>query len=155
MVLGLCIADGMCEEFWKIFTNSVIRIANRKIQKTKSIIQPSITITKREKVLAIPDRYVEVVKMTKQEKRKFISAKILDLHGCTTETLFDKLQAFCEKSIQNGIQNVTIITGKGQNIIRSKTEKWLLYSSKYIISYDEKKDKYNQSGAFIVRLRKI
>ena len=152
MDLGL--SDGM-NDTWELFSKSITRLACNKTRKIKSAALPQFVFVKTVRTKIIPNRNADVVTMSKRDKRKFVYQNKLDLHGCTTETLFDKLQRFCEMNIQNGIRNVEIITGKGNGIMKTQTQIWLQIHSRYIISYTTKQDKYNQGGSFLVKLRKM
>ena len=107
----------------------------------------------------------------KNNKKKIINIKSLDLHGYTLEDANKKLENFILENYKNGINKLLIVTGKGlhsdveKNPYVSKNLSILKYSipefirnnseiNKYINSIAEASIEDGGSGAFYIYLKK-
>ena len=107
----------------------------------------------------------------KNNKKKIINTKSLDLHGYTLEDANKKIENFILENYQNGITKLLIVTGKGlhsdveKNPYVSKNLSILKYSipefirsnielNKYINYFGEASIEDGGSGAFYIYLKK-
>ena len=107
----------------------------------------------------------------KNNKKKIINTKSLDLHGYTLEDANKKIENFILENYQSGITKLLIVTGKGlhsdveKNPYVSKNLSILKYSipefirsnielNKYINSIAEASIEDGGSGAFYIYLKK-
>ena len=107
----------------------------------------------------------------KNNQKKIINTKSLDLHGYTLEDANKKIENFILENYQNGINKLLIVTGKGlhsdveKNPYVSKNLSILKYSipefirnnnelNKYINSIAEASIEDGGSGAFYIYLKK-
>ena len=107
----------------------------------------------------------------KNNKKKIINTKSLDLHGYTLEDANKKIENFILENYQSGITKLLIVTGKGlhsdveKNPYVSKNLSILKYSipefirsnielNKYINSFGEASIEDGGSGAFYIYLKK-
>ena len=107
----------------------------------------------------------------KNNKKKIINTKSLDLHGYTLEDANKKIENFILENYQNGITKLLVVTGKGlhsdveKNPYVSKNLSILKYSipefirsnielNKYINSFGEASIEDGGSGAFYIYLKK-
>ena len=107
----------------------------------------------------------------KNNKKKIINIKSLDLHGYTLEDANKKIENFILENYKNGINKLLIVTGKGlhsdveKNPYVSKNLSILKYSipefirnnnelNKYINSIAEASIEDGGSGAFYIYLKK-
>ena len=142
-------------DLWEEFVKSVEKIKHDKMTRLNSILEKKIFINIEKPEIVIPKRLVDVIPMPKKDQRNFIGKARLDLHGCTVDKLCNRLTKFCISCIQENIQNIVIITGKGSYILHGKTKEWLEYASDYVVSFAAVKDIRGQSGQFIVKLRRL
>ena len=108
----------------------------------------------------------------KNNKKKIINIKSLDLHGYTLEDANKKLENFILENYQNGINKLLIVTGKGlhsdveKNPYVSKNLSILKYSvpefitsdqelSSLIVSIQDAKIKDGGEGAIIIKLKNL
>ncbi len=107
----------------------------------------------------------------KNNQKKIINTKSLDLHGYTLEDANKKIENFILENYQNGITKLLVVTGKGlhsdveKNPYVSKKLSILKYSipefirsnielNKYINSFGEASIEDGGSGAFYIYLKK-
>ena len=107
----------------------------------------------------------------KNNQKKIINTKSLDLHGYTLEDANKKIENFILENYQNGITKLLVVTGKGlhsdveKNPYVSKNLSILKYSipefirsnielNKYINSFGEASIEDGGSGAFYIYLKK-
>ena len=107
----------------------------------------------------------------KNNQKKIINTKSLDLHGYTLEDANKKIENFILENYQNGITKLLVVTGKGlhsdveKNPYVSKNLSILKYSipefirnnseiNKYINSFAEASIEDGGSGAFYIYLKK-
>ena len=107
----------------------------------------------------------------KNNQKKIINTKSLDLHGYTLEDANKKIENFILENYQSGITKLLIVTGKGlhsdveKNPYVSKNLSILKYSipefirsnielNKYINSFGEASIEDGGSGAFYIYLKK-
>ena len=107
----------------------------------------------------------------KNNQKKIINTKSLDLHGYTLEDANKKIENFILENYQNGITKLLVVTGKGlhsdveKDPYVSKKLSILKYSipefiqnnselNKYIISFAEASIEDGCSGAFYIYLKK-
>lgn len=93
-----------------------------------------------------------ISEMNRKERRKFRSESTIDLHGFSRD-IDSVLNNFCAKCIMLGVRNITVISGKGEGIVKSSVYNWIKNSSNFIISFFEIKDSRGESGAFAIKLR--
>lgn len=105
----------------------------------------------------LPEKYTIDRKIMRQIRRGTlkIDAK-LDLHGCSQEKAYQRLQAFLHKSYESEKKWLLVITGKGSGILRSKLPDWLEHSAArvYILAFEEAHQRHGGSGAYYICLRK-
>ena len=107
----------------------------------------------------------------KNNQKKIINTKSLDLHGYTLEDANKKIENFILENYQNGITKLLVVTGKGlhsdveKNPYVSKNLSILKYSipefirsnielNKYINYFGEASIEDGGSGAFYIYLKK-
>jgi len=77
---------------------------------------------------------------------------ILDLHGMTVQSAFNKTRTFIERHFDVGSKIVTIVTGKSGKIAEEFPH-WL-NNLTCISEYEALMDSRGQSGAYIIRLKR-
>jgi len=85
----------------------------------------------------------------------------LDLHGCTLDEAYDKLERIINSAYEQGLRCILVITGKGLRFKREKTikqaiQEWLFlpqFSSK-IIKYTDATKQHGGTGAIYILLKK-
>lgn len=94
------------------------------------------------------------------QNRIKIQAKI-DLHHCTEQQAYEKLNFFLKKSYFENCRYVIVITGKGlskgsQAKLRTMLPNWLLLPifQKWVLAFQESAPRHGGSGAFYIMLRK-
>ena len=144
-------------DIWKDFIKSVKKL-DRSNVVARDAPKPRIkTNPERNKLISFIDnrksmKHIAVRILTRSEIKKFHSQNVIDLHGYTRE-VDDTLETFCSKCILNGIREITIITGKGDGVVKAATSLWLKSHPELVIGFFAIKDSRMESGAFGVRLR--
>lgn len=140
-------------DIWEQYKSTLEKLPkNDKVSKfTKRLDLQNIKIHRRPP-LQIQD--LKVGSLTKSEMKKFVSEKHIDLHGRTREIEGD-LEAFCLDCIRQGLRFVTVITGKGNGILKSSAEAWFKQHPELITSFSGIKDSMMQVGSYAVKLRYI
>jgi DNA-nicking Smr family endonuclease len=88
----------------------------------------------------------------KPNKARQDEQQILDLHGMTIQTAFNKTRQFVQRHYDIGSKLITVITGKSGKIA-DEFPYWL-NNLPCIHSYEQLEDSRGQSGAYIIRLKK-
>ena len=144
-------------DIWKNFIKSLKKLDRSNIFVSNAP-KPRIRPNPRKNQLAsfIDNRkplcHVRVEKLRRSEIKKFEPRATVDLHGHTRE-ISGVLETFCSRCILDGIREVTIITGKGEGIVKSATVLWLTTHPEFVIGFFEIKDSRGEWGSFGVRLR--
>lgn len=146
-------------DIWKEFTKSIEEFDRSNFVLPYKDFYQKISQAKRStKAVALPKpknpSSVKVIQLNRSERRRFRSVYSIDLHG-QTRHVDDILESFCYKCMVQNCREVTIITGKGNGIVKNATEIWLQSHPEFIIGYFKIKDSMKGSGAFGVRLRSL
>ena len=96
---------------------------------------------------------VYIQKLSRSEITKISYRASIDLHGKTRE-IDEILKNFCARCILHNKNEVIVITGKGEGILRATTETWLKNHPEFIIGFFPIIDSKREIGSFGVRLRK-
>jgi DNA-nicking Smr family endonuclease len=120
-------------------TNNQGKIDPRKIAKNKRVIDRSYCSRQ------------QAVLLSRIEQRRFKSESCLDLHGHNRNTM--DLEEFCINCIERGMKNITIITGKGEGILRKAVYNWIQDNPHMISGFFEIRDKSGGVGSFGIRLK--
>ncbi len=75
--------------------------------------------------------------------------KVLDLHGCTTDEVWDKVDQFIYSSQQKGLQKVQIMTGKGTGAVKKSVLDYLKKGG-YPWHYEKDKSGKPNEGLLVV-----
>ena len=86
------------------------------------------------------------------KKARSEEPEILDLHGMTIQTAFNKTRTFIERHYDVGSRLITIVTGKSGKIAEEFPH-WLSNMT-CISEYEALLDSRGQSGAYIIRLKR-
>ena len=143
-------------DLWKEYSKNIEKIKNpNKISFNDYTELPVERIVKKidkNWTLPVVSKNAVVSLMNRKEKRKFRSEYTIDLHGHTRH-IESVMENFCLKCINENIKNITVITGKGEGIVKSSAMNWLNNSVQYVVCFSEIKDSKGESGAFAVKLR--
>ena len=94
----------------------------------------------------------DLIPFSRKQKKRFKSEARLDLHD-VSDDIDIILSKFCTSCIIRNIKYITIITGKGQGILREKVTQWLRVHTQFVSEYFEITDSANACGSLGVHLR--
>lgn len=150
------------DDIWNEYKKSVEKIDR------KNIFTPEIKISRKQNFAIKTNRTqnstvefmnnrrsfkdVDIINLNKKDRKKFRSEATIDLHGYTRK-VDSTLEMFCSKCIVSNVKDITIISGKGEGIVKAAVLHWLNNHSEYVIGFFEIKDTLGESGAFGVKLR--
>lgn len=140
-------------EIWFNYKNNVEKI--RKSDKISKLDSRQKFIPKCNKKSFLTTQSFQnkkVITLDKSEMKKFKSERYIDLHGYKRD-IDTVLENFCTNCILKNYKFVTIITGKGNGIIKEATENWILRHPEFIIAFSGIKDSMQQVGAYAIKLR--
>ena len=95
----------------------------------------------------------------KLQKGKMVLEARIDLHGLSQFAAYQRLQHFIQKSRQEGLRTILVITGKGKagrGVLRENVPQWLSESplSEAIIAFGASRPQDGGAGALYVRLKR-
>jgi DNA-nicking Smr family endonuclease len=95
----------------------------------------------------------------KLQQGKMVLEARIDLHGLSQLAAHQRLQHFIQKSRQEGLRTILVITGKGKagrGVLREKVPQWLSEPplSEAIIAFGASRPQDGGAGALYVRLKR-
>lgn len=85
------------------------------------------------------------------KKNSKIKIPTLDLHGVTTDEVYDRLDQFLTRCVDQGLAQARVMPGKGTGKIKATTLDYLK-KARYPWSYEKQSNGQNNEGVLIVHL---
>lgn len=161
------------KDCWDSFIGPIRPIKKRKqlnIQSdTELVVTKKKTHIRKPQLKELPDLSAgQIISADKGSIKKIRQGKraisdILDLHGCTLDEAYNKLNEFISASFYGGKRCVLVISGKGKSgaengnrTIREQIPLWLNNQKmrSYILYFGPASRKHGGDGAFYVLIRK-
>ncbi|MCB0407133.1 MAG: Smr/MutS family protein [Bdellovibrionales bacterium] len=91
--------------------------------------------------------------MTFRKKNNGSNKKVpsIDLHGYTTDQVYDALDKFLLQASQSGSSQAKIMTGKGKGLVKKEAEKYLKHAG-YPFQHEKLSNGKENEGVLIIFL---
>ena len=142
---------------WDYFTSNIFLIKRKNLQSPSVNFKKEI-VKKKLKPNTNFDIDRKIFKTLKNNSLRIDAT--LDLHGYNRYEAKSRLNLFVKNCYKNKLQNLLIITGKGENskgVLKLNTPNWLMDEmiSKFIVGFNLMPNQKGGQGALFIKLKNV